>query len=108
MIICASGRGCRKIFALLPLQTYSSVLLCVGCFVQVSKGLSLALQALWAQQTGRGVLKRLLDDEQHKTADLSSSLEERDAQVQHLDAIVSCMLLVCRHEISANLVATRY
>lgn len=73
------------------------MLLCRRCqhphaflsLVQASKGLSVALQSLWAQQTGRGVLRKLLEAERKKGAHLGSSLEGKDARLHDLDATVS-------------------
>lgn len=57
--------------------------------MQVSKGLSVVMPSLWAQQTGRGVLQRLLQAERKKGAHLGSSLEGKDARLHDLDATVS-------------------
>lgn len=56
--------------------------------VQVSKGFSVAMQSLQAQQTARGVSRRLLEAERRKGAHLGSSLEGKDARLHHLDAMV--------------------
>jgi hypothetical protein len=56
--------------------------------LQVSKGFAVAMSSLWAQQSARQLLLRLLAAERSKGAHLGSSLEGKDARLHDLDATV--------------------
>jgi hypothetical protein len=64
------------------------LLLCAGSCSQVSKGFAVSMLSLWAQQSARQLLLRLLAAERSKGAHLGSSLEGKDARLHDLDATV--------------------
>ena len=65
------------------------------------KGFCVSLQALWANQTARALLQRLLAEERRKGRGLVAALEERDIRIHDMDATVS------RHGRTAGLLHMR-
>jgi hypothetical protein len=64
--------------------------------LQHSKGLAVALKALWCNQTARGLLQRQLAEERRRARGLVVSLEGRDVEMRDRDATVRPRSLAMR------------